>query len=62
MKYKILTVIATSGSGGLTNASLELSKLVNEAIMEDWKPLGGVAIGNTGVTKQPIFSQALTQD
>jgi hypothetical protein len=63
MKYQILTVSAMAGL--VTNfekAATDLTALVNQAIHDDWQPLGGVAVGNTQSTLAPFLFQAMTHD
>jgi len=62
MRYQILSVSAVSGIGtDFEKAAIALSELVNRAIVEGWKPLGGVAVGDTQSIKPYLF-QAMTHD
>ena len=62
MDYKVLVV---SGSGLMgTNyqkATDHLAQLVNEAMREGWKPQGGIAVGDTQMTKEPYLMQAMVK-
>jgi hypothetical protein len=61
MRYKILTVSAVSGlSTEFGHAADKLSSLVNQAILDGWVPLGGVAVGGTMSMQEPYLFQAMT--
>jgi len=63
MRYKILSVGAVSGLGtNFDKAGVDLSTLVDQAIQEGWKPLGGVAVGNTQSTQEPFLFQAMIHE
>jgi hypothetical protein len=63
MTYTIITVNAVQGmTTHFDRASEELSKLVNDAIAQGWKPQGGVAVGVTQQTHQPFMFQALVRN
>lgn len=63
MRYQILTISAVSGFGtDFDKAAFELAEHVNQAILDGWKPLGGVAVGETQSTKEPFLFQAMTQE
>lgn len=61
MSYKILVVNAVSGFGtDFQDAADRLAKRVNEDIASGWRPLGGVAVGETTMsTKEPHLFQAM---
>ncbi len=63
MKYQVLTVSAVYGFGtDFKQAAKDLSEHVNRALLEGWKPLGGVAVGDTQSTKEPYLFQAMIHD
>lgn len=40
----------------------DLSRKVNAAISEGWKPQGGVSIGSVAMGTAPMFAQALVHE
>ena len=63
MKYKILSTSAVSGLvTNFEHASIQLTQLVNQAILEGWKPLGGIATGVTQQMKEPYLFQAMIHE
>jgi hypothetical protein len=63
MKYKILTVSAVTGmTTNFEHASIELAQLVNQGILDGWKPLGGLATGVTQQMKEPYLFQAMIHE
>jgi len=63
MQSQILTVNSVSGfSTDFRAAASQLSDLVNQAILEGWRPLGGVAVGETQSLKEPYLFQAITHE
>jgi hypothetical protein len=62
MSYSIITVSAISGiSTNFERAAERLSDLVNELIGQGWKPMGGVAVGQTQNTHEPFLFQAIVR-
>lgn len=62
MKYQVITACAYfSPVTDFERAARELSELVNQAILDGWRPLGGVAAGNTENVK-PYLLQAMVRD
>jgi hypothetical protein len=62
MEYRVIVV---SGSG-LTGTNFErgaerLAELVNEALRQGWKPQGGVAVGESQMTREPFMLQAVVR-
>lgn len=63
MRYQILTISAVYGmSTEFEKAAAGLSELVNRAMQDGWKPLGGVAVGDTQSIKEPYLFQAMIHD
>lgn len=63
MKYKIITVNTVQFIGtNFEKAAEELTELVNAALREGWKPIGGVAVGGTQSTHEPHLFQAMVAD
>jgi hypothetical protein len=62
MEYTILVQKAGGMfSTDFDKAAQELAVTVNEAILEGWKPQGGLAIGQTVGTETPYLLQAMVR-
>jgi hypothetical protein len=62
MEYKVIVV----GAAGLAGTNFEraaerLGALVNEAVVQGWKPQGGVAVGESQMTREPYLLQAVVK-
>jgi hypothetical protein len=63
MQYQILSVNSVRPPGtDFKVADEQLADLVNKEIERGWRPLGGVAIGETQSTNAPFLFQAMTKD
>jgi hypothetical protein len=62
MEYQIVMRSAAKALGtDFEAAARELEQLVAELIRQGWKPLGGVAVGNTQSVHNPYLFQAMTR-
>jgi len=63
MRYQILVTGTASGPGtDFEKAATSLTKLVDQAILDGWRPLGGLAVGANGSTLEPYLFQAMTHE
>ena len=63
MRYQILLTRTASGLGtDFEKAATSLAKLVDQAILDGWRPLGGLAVGANGSTLEPYLFQAMTHE
>jgi hypothetical protein len=63
MRYTIIGISAIEGlATQFERASEKLSKLVDDAMSQGWKPTGGVAVGQTQNTREPFLFQAMVRD
>ena len=62
MEYKVIVVEAAGLAGtSFEKAASRLSELVNEAARLGWKPQGGVAVGESQMTREPFLLQAIVK-
>jgi hypothetical protein len=60
MDYKIIIMKCCGLMGtDFADAAEKLAAAVREQISHGWEPLGGVALGETAVTKAPHLFQAM---
>jgi hypothetical protein len=63
MLYKIITVYACDFMGtDFEKAAEKLSGLVNKEMTQGWRPMGGVATGNSASTHEPYLFQAMIKE
>ena len=63
MRYQILMVNAVTGIGtDFFTAANKLSEMVTKAMSDGWRPIGGVAVGETQSLKEPHLFQAIVHD
>jgi hypothetical protein len=62
MEYKVIVVDAANLAGtNFEKAAERLATLVNEAVTTGWKPQGGLAVGESQVTREPFLLQAMVK-
>ncbi|MGA9750878.1 MAG: DUF1737 domain-containing protein [Acidobacteriota bacterium] len=62
MDYEILMVEAAGPTGThFEKAAAELAEKVTAAMREGWRPKGGVAVGQSQMTRAPYLFQAMVR-
>lgn len=64
MQYKVLSIFTANmvDKNSVSDATKKIEKMVNEAIVEGWTPLGGIAISHGNHTTEMSMAQAMIKE